>query len=491
MTASALVRRPWIEPTLVIIAAALLISALSTGVDSPSFWYDEVATLSGARRPLSSLVDMTQNVDAVHGLYYAMMHGVLRLFGSAEVAMRLPSVIATALSAVGIYALARLYQARTIGIVAGLLFAVLPRSTWMSTEARSFALAALASVAMSILFAIIVRRPSWWSIAAYSIATTFAVHLFMYLALVAVAHALFALTARPRPKLALGVVAGLAFAAAASLPHLLRVLGQRGQLGGTYPLDERTVERVLVTEYFMESGTMAVVLWILVALSAIAVLWQRRDIVGPPLALSGAWLLVPHIAVMAYSAVAPTIYQPRAFVICAPAFCLLTAQLLVSAFGRWWASAAVVCLAVLAVPSFLAERAPTAKGTDWRAAAMAIDEMAIPSDIILYLPPDDVHSYNALLPLAYPDHLTQPRDPALVVPAVNRPFLFDERRELTELGDQLAGSRVLLVANDGNSPSNLQSTLAFLGNLGFHTTAAETLPKTTIHVLERDHQPPA
>ena len=60
---------------------------------------DEVATRWAALLPLRELVHLLSNVDAVHGLYYLLMHGWVAL-GSSPVALRIPSVIAMAVAAV-------------------------------------------------------------------------------------------------------------------------------------------------------------------------------------------------------------------------------------------------------------------------------------------------------------------------------------------------------------------------------------------------------
>jgi Predicted membrane protein len=56
---------------------AVLGAAVSLGgAGRPSFWYDEAATISASySRSLSQLWQMLSNVDAVHGLYYLIMHG--------------------------------------------------------------------------------------------------------------------------------------------------------------------------------------------------------------------------------------------------------------------------------------------------------------------------------------------------------------------------------------------------------------------------------
>ena len=62
------------------------------GAGRPSFWYDEAATISASySRSLSQLWQMLSNVDAVHGLYYLIMHGWFQIFPPTEFWSRAPS----------------------------------------------------------------------------------------------------------------------------------------------------------------------------------------------------------------------------------------------------------------------------------------------------------------------------------------------------------------------------------------------------------------
>jgi mannosyltransferase len=59
---------------------------------------DEVATRWAALLSLRELAHLLSNVDAVHGLYYLVMHGWMAV-GTSPAIMRVPSVIAMASSA--------------------------------------------------------------------------------------------------------------------------------------------------------------------------------------------------------------------------------------------------------------------------------------------------------------------------------------------------------------------------------------------------------
>jgi mannosyltransferase len=122
------------------------------GVTVPSYWRDEAATLAAVQRPFGDMIRMLGNVDAVHGAYYFLAWVVVRLFGSGELALRLPSAIAMALAAGFVAALGRRIVSPQAGLAAGILFALVPDITLYGTDARSYALVtAMAAVASYVL----------------------------------------------------------------------------------------------------------------------------------------------------------------------------------------------------------------------------------------------------------------------------------------------------------------------------------------------------
>ncbi|MEU4617568.1 glycosyltransferase family 39 protein [Streptomyces umbrinus] len=122
------------------------------GIDRGGMWRDEAVTFQVARRSLPQIWQLLHSVDAVHGLYYLLMHPVLALH-PGEVALRVPSLCAAAATAGLIAALgARLARPR-VGLWAGLLYAVTPMAGHFAQEGRSYALVAAGVAASTLLLA--------------------------------------------------------------------------------------------------------------------------------------------------------------------------------------------------------------------------------------------------------------------------------------------------------------------------------------------------
>src|ERR1700712_4238557 len=129
-------RRPGrlLDPLAVAITAGL-IGAVAAG--HPSLWFDESATISAsASRSLPELWRLLSHIDAVHGLYYLLMHGWFCLVPPTEFWSRMPSCVATGVAAAGVVVFSKQFLPRRTAVCAGLVFAILPRVTWAAVEAR-------------------------------------------------------------------------------------------------------------------------------------------------------------------------------------------------------------------------------------------------------------------------------------------------------------------------------------------------------------------
>jgi hypothetical protein len=101
---------------------------------------DEVATRWAALLSLHELGHLVRHVDAVHGLYYLLMHFWV-VAGSTPAALRVPSVIAMAAGAALVAILTRrLTGSGWAALFAGLLMALTPTITYYAQTARSYAL---------------------------------------------------------------------------------------------------------------------------------------------------------------------------------------------------------------------------------------------------------------------------------------------------------------------------------------------------------------
>ena len=134
---------------------------------------------------------MLSNVDAVHGLYYLLMHGWFQIFPPTEFWSRAPSGLAVGGAAAGVVVLGKQFSSRTVAVSAGVVCGILPRATWAGIEARPYALSMLAAVWLTILLVHATRRDNAWLWLSYGIVLATSILLDVYLALMLLAHVAF------------------------------------------------------------------------------------------------------------------------------------------------------------------------------------------------------------------------------------------------------------------------------------------------------------
>ena len=94
---------------------AAVVSA--AGAARPSLWFDEAATISAStNRSLTELWRLLDNIDAVHGLYYFVMHGWFAIFPATEFWSRLSSCLAVGGAAAGVVVLGKQLSTRSVAV---------------------------------------------------------------------------------------------------------------------------------------------------------------------------------------------------------------------------------------------------------------------------------------------------------------------------------------------------------------------------------------
>ncbi|MFJ9896794.1 glycosyltransferase family 39 protein [Streptomyces sp. NPDC091280] len=348
-----------------------------------TMWGDESVTWQLAHRDLAQIWRTAQHVDLVHALYYAVMHGIFGLFGDGLLTLRLPSVLAMSVAAGGVGLLALRLAGPRAGLLAGLVFPLLPQVQKYAQEGRSYAMVcALVTWATYVLVVGASQRARWrWAVYAATMLPACLLHEFAVLALVA--HGVTLVVSRvPRPVLrawsaaAAGVLAGL-------LPLAVRSAGQSGQvawIGGPVRL-----------RYFL-----------IVAVVGVACARAPLGVRGPVRlsALAVPILVLPGLLLLITSPVKPLFVDRYVL------YSNIGIALLLGAWIDWFHRrqrsprtvwlAAIVALAALVPPS-LALRTPASRSNDATAVGAAVREAGRPGDGLLYFS-DQYRAWSAADP---------------------------------------------------------------------------------------------
>jgi mannosyltransferase len=476
----------------------------------PSLWFDEAATVSATMRSWPELARMLQSIDAVHGLYYAGMHLWLDLVGYSPVTLRLPSAVCVGVAAALTVLLVRSRVSRRAALLAGIVFCLLPRVTWMGAEGRSYALTAVLAVLLTLVFLAAWRRgPAprrirllWWTL--YGATAFISTVTFIYLAFLVAAHGVTALwtvwAGRRRDRSArsslLGFMLGAGTAAVLLMPFALSVVRQSGQVSWIAPISWGSWRGVFLTQWFYLNPLFAIAGWTLLAVGLITLILAARNLRSSSaavrrrnpslLAITLPWLVVPTLGVIGVSVLVSPLYSPRYLTFCAPAVAILIGVGLHALRRRWLIVAALVLLVALAAPQFVAQRQPEAKQhSSWSEVAdlIARERAGRPGETaaIIYGPVrQHPTATTRVIAYSYPDAFEGLIDVKLKTPAAQTGDLWETRYPLDEVTHRFVGvDAVWLVTS--NKQDWRPSVTEKLGELGY--TRVEEWALTGVNVL--------
>jgi mannosyltransferase len=362
-------RALWWRSATWLIPAAVTGAVATVGLGRPGLWTDELATWGMATAPWSQFWPVLRYVDAVLAPYYAFMHMWIWVFGSSDIALRAPSLLAMMGSAAIIGALGRRLFGRSQGIVGGIVFAVLPSTSRFAAEARPFALTAFVACVATWLLLRASQRPSrarwFW----YGLSVVVLGWLHVVALLLLAAHALTMMSWRRDAWARFAIAA--AVACVASVPLLIFGVFQRNQVA--------YIPRVGLDTSVQYGQVLfgGVAIGIVVVVLALFSLPLRF-----PAAVLTSWAIVPPAALVVVSLALP-MFLARYLVFTTPAWALLVGVALV----RWrigLACLGIVVLAALGLPAQLQQRTPGGHGQATRQIAEVLRAQEQPGDAIVY-----------------------------------------------------------------------------------------------------------
>jgi mannosyltransferase len=322
---------------------------------------DEVATRWAALLPLRELFHLLRHLDAVHGLYYLLMHPWM-VVGSSPAILRIPTVIAMmAAGALTVILARQLTGSVWAGLFAGLVMVLTPSVSFYAQTARSYAmvLACVVGASMALLAALRAEAAAVagvrWRWAGYAALVALGAYLNEMSLLVLAAHGITVLLARyGQPVVRRWLGAAIA-ATVLAFPVLLLSLIQQGAIGWIgYPGWPGI--RLLLQDYF---GATAVAVVLLAVCIIAAVLppreaWPQRFGGRPGTAAALPWwrsggvslpsmavplLVVPALLLIAESYLLHPLFVDR-YVLYGEAGAALLAGCGADRIGRWLSVAA-------------------------------------------------------------------------------------------------------------------------------------------------------
>ncbi|WP_405442462.1 hypothetical protein OG373_34420 [Streptomyces avidinii] len=406
-----------------------------------SVWRDEAATWQVAGRSAGEIWAMLANVDAVHGLYYLLMHGLFEVFGASTTTLRLPSVLAVSAAAACVALIGRRLAGFWAGLGGGLALGLLPAVQFYLQEGRPYALvAAGAGISTLLLVSLLESRPgrrTWPRWAAYGI-TVLVCALLNWLSLLALpAHAATLGWVRAERAVWLRWAASGSAAVAGALPLILFSRGQSDQVSWIPPLT-----------WHMLIGP-----GILLGIGGLGAWADRPDRRALSVAAVGLPLLaVPQLGLIGLSLVQP-LFQDRYVLFSMVGLALLIGAALAAAVRscapRYPRAAGLVVPGVVGVsvlallPVELGKRAPASRVDDVLAVAGEVAGLKRDGDAVLFVP-----AARRDTALVSPSAFGGLADVALAASPVASATLKGEEAEPARIREALLGQRRVLLVTD-------------------------------------------
>jgi len=414
---------------IILAAAAMAVLGVWGLARDSSMGNDEVATRWAALLSLHQLAHLLRHVDAVHGLYYLLMHGWMAV-GTSPAVMRIPSVIAMVVAvALTVIIGRRLTGSGWAGLFAGLIVAFTPTISYYAQTARSYALvfACVAGSTLALLHALAAEAPAagpgvgdasaggaadaagrtrfpagrWLGYAVLLVAGGYLNELSL---LVVAAHAVTVLLARYGRR-ALVHWAGTAAVSVILVLPLAALSAREDAAVAWIPRPGLWSLRILFHDYFGATTAVAVLLFCCAVAAVLPPLHRGRRAPGPAWwsqgglslpSVAAPLLVVPGVLLILESLVARPLYVDR-YVLYGEAGAALLAGAGVLRIGRWlagvtgrrtllWVPGVAVC--VLALVLQLAPqhrvRTPQSRLFDFGGPSRYVAAHARPGDGVLF-----------------------------------------------------------------------------------------------------------
>ena len=440
-------------------AAVMTVAGLWGLTRDSSMGNDEVATRWAALLNLRDLARLLRHVDAVHGLYYLLMHVWVAIGGSGPTALRVPSVIAMVIAVALVSVLARqLTGSGWAALFAGLIMALTPTISFYAQTARSYAMV-LAGVAATTLVLVQALRAEvaersgeppqarrWWI--GYAVLVAVSSYLNEMALLMLAAHGVTVLLSRYGRRVFQHWLYAAVAGGVVVLPLLALSIAEHGAIGWIPPPGIQAL-KTLFHDYFGATTILAVLVFLCAVVAVLpgssaepvrgdrpvgavppepgsaAAPWWRGGVSLPSVA--APLLVIPALLLLAESRVLHPLYVDR-YVLYGEAGAALLAGAGVYRVGQWisgrlavpgvrraviWLPGVVLC--VLALVLQLGPdgrvRTPQSRAYDFGGPSRYVGAQAHAGDGVLYF-----DTFFRKAELGYPQDFTKVTDFAVAVP---------------------------------------------------------------------------
>ena len=362
-----------------LVALAVVVATYRLG--AKSFWLDEGASIQNTSHGSSHLLKILAGGDPNGGLYYALLHVWVRIFGLGEVTVRSLSVLCGVAAVIGMVMLGNRLLGSPAGLISGLLLALAPFFIEYEQTARSYALVVALVIWSSYFFVVELEQPSTLSRVGYVVTSALALYAHYFAAWILLVQLLTLLAVKRRAGLNRRWLVTGSLVALLCVPEVIAAL-RKGN-GGIQWIRHSGLGDLARMPVTLTGGQL---------ISLCLLLLGLYGLLNPPRALRGwrigfpaAWFVLPILFAFAFSALIRPLFISYYLIVAVPGIILLATAGLIGlrfAFVQGLALTAVLLAAAAGIAQWY--RTPSLE--DYRGAANYILSHERVGDGVIYSP---------------------------------------------------------------------------------------------------------
>jgi uncharacterized membrane protein len=350
-----------------------------------SLWLDELGTWWVIKDGVRETISRSFDIQGQSPVFYLIAWVMRQAVGAREWALRAPSLVFTATSALLLYRLARRMVDSELGRIVVLIFVVWPTVKFAAVDFRPYALATLLVIASTAALMRWLEDGTWQMGAVYVALAGATVYVHYVFGLVVLAHIAYVIVRRREASTQV-TVRDLAFAGLALLVlagplgyHVLALWARRGEWSIGTP----------VTIGWVAWAILAPAVACAAALSGVLIVLRRARVQrlehlrGSDLVLLVTWATLPIGALITVSLITSTsLIQDRYTLVAAPAVALLLGLAMRSLEPTSTRSIVAVALAIVSVVGLGSAH----QAGDWRGSLAAVRDRSSDETLVLLQP---------------------------------------------------------------------------------------------------------
>lgn len=366
------------------LASVVLVAALGLWIPqlTSSLWADETVTHWIIKDGMSQTLERATEFEGESPLYFLILEVWERIFGSSEIALRIPSLLAVGGAAVLLWRLGKRLADTETGLLAALVFAASPGMTFAAGDARPYPIAVFGLVAATFLLVRWADTGSGRDALGYVALTVLTLYFHYFAVTALVVHPLYVWLRRDRIELRRYgmMLLGVAALMIPAIPHIASLMDRRETLQIAISVSATDYFEVLVPPLLVGSIALG-----LVAARRSGRLGVEAPYISPggPALCLGWWIVPTTLLYLVTQVSSTTLFEPRFFFFALPGLALtagLATRIVEPSKAR-----RVVAVAV-AIAAFWGFSSVTHSGDNWREAAAAERRLAAADTPVLFRP---------------------------------------------------------------------------------------------------------